>query len=47
MTPGKFADDNHARKTREVRAQLLNHPDLISVEIAWSTGLILATRHHG
>jgi predicted O-methyltransferase YrrM len=44
MTPGEFIDDNHARKTREVRARLLGHPHLISVEIAWSTGLILATR---
>jgi predicted O-methyltransferase YrrM len=44
MTPSEFIDDNHARKTREVRARLLGHPDLISVEIAWSTGLILATR---
>ena len=34
----------HARKTSEVRARLLDHPDLASVEIAWSTGLILSTR---
>jgi hypothetical protein len=26
-----------------VRARLLDHPDLISVEIGWSTGLILST----
>lgn len=44
MTPHEFADDNHARKTSEVRAHLLDHPDLTSVEIAWSTGLILSTR---
>lgn len=44
MTPDEFADDHHARKTAEVRARLLDHPCLISVEIAWSTGLILSTR---
>lgn len=44
MTPGEFADHHHARKTAEVRARLLDHPDLTSVEIAWSTGLILSTR---
>jgi predicted O-methyltransferase YrrM len=44
MTPGEFADDHHARKTSEVRARLLDHPGLTSVEIAWSTGLILSTR---
>ena len=44
MMPGEFADDHHARKTSEVRARLLDHPDLTSVEIAWSTGLILSTR---
>jgi predicted O-methyltransferase YrrM len=47
MTPGEFADDHHARKTSEVRARLLDHPDLISVEITWSTGLILSTRRPG
>jgi demethylmenaquinone methyltransferase/2-methoxy-6-polyprenyl-1,4-benzoquinol methylase len=44
MTPGEFADEHHARKTSEVRARLLGHPDLVSVEIAWSSGLILSTR---
>lgn len=44
MTPGEFADEQHARKTAEVRSRLLGHPDLISVEIAWSSGLILSTR---
>jgi demethylmenaquinone methyltransferase/2-methoxy-6-polyprenyl-1,4-benzoquinol methylase len=44
MTPGEFADERHARKTAEVRGRLLGHPDLISVEIAWSSGLILSTR---
>lgn len=46
MTPGEFADEHHARKTSEVRARLLSQPDLTSVEIAWSTGLILSTRRH-
>jgi predicted O-methyltransferase YrrM len=44
MTPGEFADDNHARKIGEVRDRLLGHPGLTSVEIAWSTGLILSSR---
>ena len=44
MTPGEFANDHHARKTSEVRARLFAHPDLTSVEIAWSTGLILSAR---
>jgi predicted O-methyltransferase YrrM len=44
MTPGGYADDNHARKVSEVRDRLLGHPGLASVEIAWSTGLILSTR---
>ena len=44
MTPGEFADEHHARKTSEVRSLLLGHPELISVEIAWSSGLILSTR---
>jgi predicted O-methyltransferase YrrM len=44
MTPAEFMDEHHARKTAEVRVRLLDHPDLISVEIAWSTGLILSTR---
>jgi predicted O-methyltransferase YrrM len=45
MTPEHFADGNHEHKTTEVRARILAHPDLISVPIAWSTGLILSTRH--
>jgi predicted O-methyltransferase YrrM len=44
MTPDEFIDDERASKTIEVRDRLLGHPDLTSVEIAWSTGLILSTR---
>jgi hypothetical protein len=44
MTPGEFAGEHHARKTAEVRSRLLGHPDLISVEIAWPSGLILSAR---
>jgi predicted O-methyltransferase YrrM len=46
MTPTHFIDDNHANKTEQVRDQLLNHPALVSVEIDWSTGLILCTKRH-
>jgi demethylmenaquinone methyltransferase/2-methoxy-6-polyprenyl-1,4-benzoquinol methylase len=44
MTPPHFADIHHEHKTTEVRTRILGHPDLISVPIAWSTGLILSTR---
>jgi len=44
MAPELSADANYAHKTWQVRSRLLSHPDLISVEIAWSTGLILSTR---
>jgi len=45
MTPPHFANTHHEHKTSEVRTRILDHPDLISVPIAWSTGLILSTRH--
>ena len=45
MAPPHFADGHHEHKTSEVRTQILGHPGLISVPIAWSTGLILSTRH--
>jgi predicted O-methyltransferase YrrM len=44
MTPGESADQHHASKTSGVRSLLLGHADLVSVEIAWSSGLILSTR---
>jgi len=44
MTPEAFMSDHHARKTRQVRDQLFAHPGLVSVEMGWSTGLILSTR---
>jgi predicted O-methyltransferase YrrM len=44
MTPARFHDAEHEQKTAEVRDRLLDHPDLVSVPIAWSTGLILSTR---
>lgn len=47
MNPPSFADSNHEEKTSEVRTRILNHPDLISVPMAWSSGLILSTRHRG
>lgn len=47
MTPPRFADAHHEQKTTEVRRTVLGHPDLVSVPIAWSTGLILCTRHRG
>lgn len=44
MSPPHFADTHHEHKTTEVRTRILDHPDLVSVPIAWSTGLILSTR---
>jgi demethylmenaquinone methyltransferase/2-methoxy-6-polyprenyl-1,4-benzoquinol methylase len=44
MTPTCYADTQHESKIAEVRDRILEHPDLISVPIAWSTGLILSTR---
>lgn len=44
MTPPYFAGATHEQKTAEVRTRLLDHPDLVSVPLAWSTGLILSTR---
>ena len=37
----ELGTDNHARKISEIRARLLGRT---SVEITWSTGLILSTR---
>jgi hypothetical protein len=45
MTPPHFANAHHEHKTSEVRTRILGHPDLISVPIASSTGLILSTRN--
>ena len=44
MSPPRFADSHHERKTAEVRTTLLSRPDLVSVPIAWSSGVILSTR---
>lgn len=44
MAPRSFVDANHQHKTQQVRSRLLSRPDLITVEIAWSTGLILSTK---
>lgn len=45
MSPAAFVDSKHELKTAEVRARILGDPSLASVELAWSTGLILSTRH--
>ncbi len=44
MTPGHYSSDEQAIKITEIRDQLLGHPDLVSVELAWSSGLILSAR---
>lgn len=47
MSPTSYADDTHREKTAEVCLRLLDHPDLVTVEIAWSTGIMVSTRRHG
>jgi predicted O-methyltransferase YrrM len=44
MTPARYADADHEQKIAEVGNRILGHPDLVSVPIAWSSGLILSTR---
>ena len=46
MTPESFTDTYHEEMTGRVRAAILTHPDLVSVPITWSSGVILATRRH-
>lgn len=43
MTPTAGRDDHHRVKTEEVRTRLTTDPHLVSVEIAWATGIILCT----
>lgn len=44
MLPPRWADAEHELRTREVREMLLHHERLTSVEMDWSTGLIVSTR---
>ena len=44
MTPPASVSDFHRQKMVEVREKLLNDPRLVSVELAWASGLILCTR---
>ena len=46
MNPPHWIDDHHRAKTAEVRSTLLGHSDLVSVEIAWASGVILCPRRH-
>ncbi len=46
MTPARWIDETHRTKTEEVRASLLGSPDLVAVELAWATGLVLCARRH-
>ena len=47
MTPSSWLDDAHRGHTARVRATLLEHPELQSVELACGSGMILATRRRG
>jgi demethylmenaquinone methyltransferase/2-methoxy-6-polyprenyl-1,4-benzoquinol methylase len=44
MTPLQWESDHHRTKTEEVRERLLAHPDLVAVELAPGSGVILCTR---
>jgi predicted O-methyltransferase YrrM len=44
MKPIRWADDEHERRTREVRVTLLQDSRLVAVELQWASGLIIATR---
>ncbi len=46
MTPPDWESDEHRTKTAEVRERLLAHPDLVAVELAHGSGVILCTRRH-
>lgn len=45
MTEPPSTESHHKQKIIEVRTQILGHPDLVSVPMDWSSGLILSTRH--
>jgi len=44
MTPLAWIDDTHRVNTERVRATLLGHAELASVELACGSGMILAAR---
>lgn len=44
MNPPSWVDEEHERKTREVRATLLGHGALVATELAWATGVIVCTK---
>ena len=44
MTPAGWASDHHRLKTEEVRDRLLADPQLVAVELAHGTGIVLCTR---
>lgn len=44
MTPQEWWEPEQQQKQAEVRSTLLGHPDLVSVELHWATGVILSVR---
>jgi predicted O-methyltransferase YrrM len=45
MTPGEDWSAEQAEQQARVRRALLSHPALVSCELDWSSGLIVASRH--
>jgi demethylmenaquinone methyltransferase/2-methoxy-6-polyprenyl-1,4-benzoquinol methylase len=46
MRPAAWMNDEHPRRTAEVRESLLGHPDLAAVELAWASGVITAAKRY-
>jgi predicted O-methyltransferase YrrM len=44
MSPPHWESHKHRTKTEAVRARLLSHPDLLAVEIAHGSGVVLCAR---
>jgi predicted O-methyltransferase YrrM len=44
MADSRQADDRQRSKTAVVRRTLVEHPSLVTVELDWASGVILATR---
>ena len=46
MTPEEWWEEEQREKQRQVSQALLSHAGLVSIEMEWSTGVILCVRKH-